>query len=189
MKYYIEMWKRAFDYKGMSDKKSFWVPFAINAVVGAVLALLLILSWLGVWFVGFLALLLAIYLCICAVPFAALTVRRLHDVGKSGWWYFLVFGAGVGAVALAVILAGNSGAFSPEANLPTCVYGPPEYFGEFDPSSNTNVAMYGPPENEIIFNPDDNMNVDVYGPPPEDIQYDPDENLEPTVYGPPEMFE
>ena len=25
------------------------------------------------------------------LPGLAVTVRRLHDVGKSGWWYFIVF--------------------------------------------------------------------------------------------------
>ncbi len=25
------------------------------------------------------------------LPSLAVTIRRLHDVGRSGWWYFLVF--------------------------------------------------------------------------------------------------
>ena len=31
--------------------------------------------------------------------FASVTVRRLHDVGKSGWWYLLVF-TGIGIVPI-----------------------------------------------------------------------------------------
>ena len=36
--------------------------------------------------VGFLVLL---YRPIMAIPTIAVTIRRLHDVGKSGWWCFL----------------------------------------------------------------------------------------------------
>ena len=28
---------------------------------------------------------------ITTVPFISLGVRRLHDIGRSGWWYLLTF--------------------------------------------------------------------------------------------------
>ena len=33
------------------------------------------------------------------VPWAALAIRRLHDVNKSGWWYWIIF-TGIGAIPL-----------------------------------------------------------------------------------------
>ena len=33
------------------------------------------------------------------VPFLAVSVRRLHDIGKSGWWYLIAFTC-VGAFVL-----------------------------------------------------------------------------------------
>ena len=35
------------------------------------------------------ALALSAVLLVLMVPHAAACVRRLHDVGRSGWWYFL----------------------------------------------------------------------------------------------------
>ena len=44
--------------------------------------------------------------------FVALTSKRLHDIGQSGWWTLIVLLPGVGAFALFLILCllpGNSG--------------------------------------------------------------------------------
>ena len=37
------------------------------------------------------------------IPSFALTVRRLHDVGKSGWFYFIAFIPFIGAIWLIVL--------------------------------------------------------------------------------------
>jgi len=34
------------------------------------------------------------------VPSLALAIRRLHDIGKSGWWYLIVFIPLIGLLAL-----------------------------------------------------------------------------------------
>ena len=34
------------------------------------------------------------------VPSIALAVRRLHDIGKSGWWYLIVFIPIIGILVL-----------------------------------------------------------------------------------------
>ena len=36
------------------------------------------------------------------VPSLAITIRRLHDIGKSGWWYFIAFVPIVGGIILFV---------------------------------------------------------------------------------------
>ena len=38
------------------------------------------------------------------VPAFTLTIRRLHDIGRSGWWYFLPLVPIVGAIILLAIL-------------------------------------------------------------------------------------
>ena len=40
---------------------------------------------------------------ILLVPGLAVCIRRLHDTGRSGWWYLLVLIPYIGAVALLVI--------------------------------------------------------------------------------------
>lgn len=36
------------------------------------------------------------------LPQLGLTIRRLHDIGKSGWWWFLQFACCVGTIVLLV---------------------------------------------------------------------------------------
>lgn len=42
------------------------------------------------------------------VPFLALTVRRLHDSGKSGWWYLISFVPTVGTIVILVFAVMDS---------------------------------------------------------------------------------
>ena len=44
------------------------------------------------------------------IPGLAVMVRRLHDVGKSGWMYFIVFIPIVGVIWLMVLLLTDSDA-------------------------------------------------------------------------------
>ena len=56
-------------------------------------------------------LLLAVYIVFClasAVPGLALTARRLHDTGRSGWWILLNFIPYLGAIVLLVFLVLDS---------------------------------------------------------------------------------
>lgn len=39
------------------------------------------------------------------IPYLAVFVRRLHDIGRSGWWYFIIFIPVVGIIWLIVLLA------------------------------------------------------------------------------------
>ena len=45
------------------------------------------------------------------IPSIAVTIRRLHDTGRSGWWWFLSLLCGIGAIILFVfcLLEGNRG--------------------------------------------------------------------------------
>jgi uncharacterized membrane protein YhaH (DUF805 family) len=50
-------------------------------------------------------------------PSIAVTVRRLHDTGRSGWWWWLSFLCGIGAIIVLIFCLIDS---SPGANE----YGP-----------------------------------------------------------------
>lgn len=167
MKYIVSLWKRIFDYKGTSGRKEFWIPFAVNAGLAV---LMFVLMWLKYEYISWLAvpiIILAVYLAASAVPFISLTVRRLHDTGRSGWWYWLVFAFGVGAIVLIMMLAGATQFFDPNENLAVGVYGPPDRFkDDYDPKDNINEDVYGPPKDiEDVYAPEDNLAEVVYGPP------------------------
>ena len=42
------------------------------------------------------------------IPSLAVTVRRLHDTGKSGWWLLIAFIPFIGAIVLLVFLVQDS---------------------------------------------------------------------------------
>ena len=54
---------------------------------------------------------LVVYSLFTIIPTFAVTVRRLHDIDKSGWWYCIKFIPIVGSIILIVFLAtqGNYG--------------------------------------------------------------------------------
>ncbi len=54
-----------------------------------------------------------IYALALLIPGIALAVRRLHDVGKSGWMYFIIFIPFVGAIWLLILFVTQG---DPEAN-------------------------------------------------------------------------
>ena len=66
-----------------------------------------------------------VYLALVAavvVPSVAVTVRRLHDTGRSGWWYLICF-APLGGIALLVFTCMDSqqgtNVYGPSPKLPS----------------------------------------------------------------------
>ena len=60
---------------------------------------------------------LTAFSAITALPLLALGSRRLHDIGKSGWWQLLMF-TGVGLIPLTIW-------FLREGQDEENIYGPP----------------------------------------------------------------
>lgn len=178
------LWKRIFDYKGKSSQREYWFPVILQVIFGILVAFNLLLSIICIkWGVAqtiflILAFLFGIYPVIAIIPGISLTVRRLRDAGKSGWWTILLLIVGIGTLFVMFLCASGSavggvayrGSFNPFYNEVPSVYGPPEWYNSYDPYNNTNDDVYGPPSDEF------------------DI-YDPYENEEPAVYGPPEWFD
>jgi uncharacterized membrane protein YhaH (DUF805 family) len=89
--------------------------------------------------VGILALVVGLAL---VLPTLAVTVRRLHDTDRSGWWWFIGLVPFVGAIVLLVfeLLPGTPGPnrFGPDpkgTELPGAGYGAPTYPGAGQPPS------------------------------------------------------
>ena len=86
MKYYVEFWKRAFDFKGVASRPQYWFAVLINFVILLVLSL----AFAGTATEGFGSdWVSTIYALIILIPSVSITVRRLHDINKSGWFYLL----------------------------------------------------------------------------------------------------
>jgi uncharacterized membrane protein YhaH (DUF805 family) len=105
MKWYITVWRKYADFSGRARRKEYWMFTLFNFIITMVLTVLVLIP-----FVGFI--LMGLYGLALIIPALAVTVRRLHDLGKSGWWYFITFIPLIGGIWLFVLtcLNGQAGA-------------------------------------------------------------------------------
>ncbi len=94
---YVNMFKRWNDFEGRSNIKEYWMPVLVNIVIGAILGILIKFS-------SIFATLESIYGLVIIVPFLALFVRRMHDIGKSGWMILWIFLPVIGWIYLIYLL-------------------------------------------------------------------------------------
>ena len=80
------------DFKGRSRRSEYWWVMLFNVIVSVVLVLL----------PDSLAFLSSLWSLAILVPSLAICIRRLHDVGKSGWWYLFILIPLVGGIILLV---------------------------------------------------------------------------------------
>lgn len=87
--YYKLFWQRAFNFTGRSRRKEYWAATLFNSIF--------IFIFLASIFIEdhsiskILYFLYVIFILIIAIPNLSLCIRRLHDVGKSGWFYLIGF--------------------------------------------------------------------------------------------------
>ena len=93
MNWYLKVVKEHYaDFKGRARRKEYWIFVLVNAVISIVLGMigaLIKMPWIG-----------SIYGLIVLVPSLAVGVRRLHDIGKSGWMLLIGMIPIVGALYL-----------------------------------------------------------------------------------------
>lgn len=80
------------DFKGRSRRSEYWWVMLFNVIVSVVLVLL----------PDSLAFLSSLWSLAILIPSLAICIRRLHDVGKSGWWYLFILIPLVGGIILLV---------------------------------------------------------------------------------------
>jgi uncharacterized membrane protein YhaH (DUF805 family) len=96
---YMQYWRRAFDFSGRVRRRDFWLcTLLINLVV------LFLLGVLDVILAAIIGMPIFVFLFSIAtlIPTIAISVRRLHDIGKSGFWYLLILVPLVGVMVLFV---------------------------------------------------------------------------------------
>ena len=68
--------RRYADFKGRSRRSEYWWATLAIGIIGALISEVLEdVSW--------------IWSLVTFVPTLAISVRRLHDIGRSGWWYLI----------------------------------------------------------------------------------------------------
>jgi len=106
--YKIAMFENYSNFSGRARRSEYWYFRLATAVIFFVfIALAIIVSIIGGGFLGFpVAIgLIALYSLIALIPSLAVTVRRMHDLGKSGWSVLISFIPLVGPIWFLVLLA------------------------------------------------------------------------------------
>ena len=117
MEWYIKVLKNYANFEGRARRKEYWMFTLINVII--YIAFMIFMSVIGVIFeLGVIILTLlpvisGLYTLAILVPSLAVSVRRLHDIGKSGWFILISLIPIVGSIIL-LVWACQEG--MPEAN-------------------------------------------------------------------------
>ncbi len=109
MSWYLRVWQRYAEFTGRSRRIEFWTFTLYNIAIFAVLYL----ASVGFALVkqpemgAFMYFAYFAYALAALVPYIACTVRRLHDIGRSGWWILISLVPLAGAIVLLVMMAIN----------------------------------------------------------------------------------
>lgn len=109
MHWYLEVLKKYAVFTGRARRREYWMFFLVNFIVGLVLAV--------IGRVLDLEILQYLYSLAVLLPGLGVSVRRLHDTGRSGWWLLISLVPLIGAIVLLVFLVSDS---QPDTNQ----YGP-----------------------------------------------------------------
>lgn len=113
MNAYLEMWERAFDFKGRTGPDKFKYAYIVNLVIIIIqyLTLSVVINHETVWIGGMFSLIFMLYDFMMLIPFISLQIRRFHDAGKTTgrfWLCLLTAPLFVGLVAMFIIFRQGS---------------------------------------------------------------------------------
>ena len=111
-------WKKYADFSGRARRSEYWWFGVFNVLAIIVISFVagFIAGAMGTSDEGMLVLvyvLVGLYCLVVLLPGLAVTVRRLHDTGRSGWWYLICLVPYVGSLVLLVFTCLDS---KPEEN-------------------------------------------------------------------------
>lgn len=107
MNWYLKVLKQYADFKGRARRTEYWMFTLFNVIFGVVAIILDNVLGLAFPFVGYGPLYL-LYILSMFIPGLAVLVRRLHDIGKSGFMFFIVLIPIVGVIWMFVLLVSDS---------------------------------------------------------------------------------
>jgi uncharacterized membrane protein YhaH (DUF805 family) len=128
MKWFIKCFKQYTDFNSRARRSEFWWFSLINFIITIILFICWIIPVVKMGIDAgeiddmelvritlgspFLYLYLIYYIAVL-IPSIAVTVRRLHDIGRSGFWYFLFLGGS---------LLGSIGSMLQETNIGLTIF-------------------------------------------------------------------
>ena len=124
MTWYLAVLKNYAGFRGRARRREYWMFVLVNAIIGIALAVTgkltkmpdgptfgigMSRNALGVWGIGVFTnpILFQAYALATFLPFLAVEVRRLHDTGRSGWWWPFGLVPVLGQIVLVIFCATN----------------------------------------------------------------------------------
>ena len=107
MNWYLKCCKQYADFSGRARRKEYWIFSLINNIIIFFLYILQIVTIESTLWLIF-PIILFLYAMAVFLPGLAVNIRRLHDIGKSGWWYLIYLIPIIGAIWLTVLMCLDS---------------------------------------------------------------------------------
>lgn len=98
MKEFVDVFKKAFDFSGRSRRKEYWLFVLFTTGISIVLSIVDAIT--GLELAEDFGVLGGLFSLLIFIPTISVTVRRLHDIGRSGWWFLLTFVPIIGWITL-----------------------------------------------------------------------------------------
>jgi uncharacterized membrane protein YhaH (DUF805 family) len=88
MDWYLRVIRKYADFNGRARRQEFWMFALFNFIIGIVLEALALITGSGgsfspMWILS------GLYGLFVLIPGLAVSVRRLHDGGHTGWWWLI----------------------------------------------------------------------------------------------------
>jgi uncharacterized membrane protein YhaH (DUF805 family) len=107
MEWYLKVLKNYAGFTGRARRKEFWMFVLFNMIFAIVAVILDNILGTAIKDIGY-GLIYILYVLAVLIPGLAVVVRRLHDVGKSGWFILIALIPIVGGIWLIVLYCTDS---------------------------------------------------------------------------------
>lgn len=102
MKYYIDVLKKYAVFSGRSRRAEYWYFVLFNLIIAIILSIISSIT------ADVLGILVFLYMLAVFIPGLAVSVRRLHDTGRSGWMILITLIPLIGGLWLLILMATDS---------------------------------------------------------------------------------
>jgi len=103
MNWYIEVLKKYAVFSGRARRKEYWFFCLFNIIISIVLSIIDVFL-LGTEPEAGVGLLGTLYALAVLIPALAVSVRRLHDTDRTGWWLLIAIVPLIGFIVLLVFM-------------------------------------------------------------------------------------
>ncbi|MBU8852393.1 DUF805 domain-containing protein [Priestia megaterium] len=97
MKWYLHVLKNYATFRGRATRTEYWMFVLFNFIISCVLSAIEFMTENPTF-------LFTIYAVAVLIPSLAVTARRLHDTGRSGWWQLISIIPIIGGIWLLILL-------------------------------------------------------------------------------------